>query len=282
MRAARFSAVLGFAIEASTAAAMQKLAPSLKNVSAERLAIELSKALCGEHIEAALLGHGYVFAEVIPELAAMFGFCQHTRYHHLDIWAHTARAVAEAAPDLVTRIAVLFHDIGKPETFTLEGQGEGHFYGHAHVGAEVADSVLARLKFDNRTREGAVFLVKHHCDQIAPEPKPMKRLLNRMGEPMLRKLLAVNLADCKAQAPEFRESRVRHFEQALGVLEKIIAENQAFSLKDLAVNGSDLLEAGFLPGPKLGAALQALLAQVIEETLPNEKTALTQAATLLL
>jgi tRNA nucleotidyltransferase (CCA-adding enzyme) len=282
MRAARFCAVLGLAIEEKTAAAMLKLAPSLKNVSAERLAVELSKAICGEHIERALIEHGYVFAKIIPELAAMFGFCQHTRYHHLDVWAHTARAVAEAEPNLTIRLAMLFHDIGKPKTFTLENPGEGHFYGHAHVGAEIAERALERLKFDNRTREETVFLVKRHCDQITPEQKPMKCLLNRMGEPLLRKLLAVNLADCRSQAPEFREERVRHFELALSVLEKILAENQAFSLKDLAIDGHDLIKAGFMPGPKLGEALQTLLNQVMDETLPNEKTALTEAARLIL
>jgi tRNA nucleotidyltransferase (CCA-adding enzyme) len=173
---------------------------------------------------------------------------------------------------------MLFHDIGKPETFTLENPCEGHFYGHAQFGAELADCALARLKFDNRTREDAVFLVKHHCDAITPEPKPMKRLLNRIGEPMLRRLLAVNIADCKAQAPEFREERVKYFEQARNVLNVIIAENQAFSLKDLAVNGNDLIEAGFTPGRKLGEALQTLLGQVMDETLPNEKTALLKAS----
>jgi tRNA nucleotidyltransferase (CCA-adding enzyme) len=282
MRAARFSAVLGFAIEDNTAAAMKELAPSLKNVSAERLAVELSKALCGEHIERALIGCGFVFAQVIPELATMFGFCQHTKYHHLDVWEHTAKAVAEAEPDLTIRLAMLLHDIGKPETFTLENPGEGHFYGHAHIGAETAGRVLARLKFDNRTREDAVYLVKHHCHQITPEPKPLKRLLNRMGEPMLRRLIAVNIADCKAQAPEIREERVRYFERARDVLDMIIADNQAFSLKDLAVNGNDLIGAGFAPGKELGGVLQALLGQVIDETLPNEKTALIKAALKLL
>ncbi len=281
MRAVRFSATLGFVVEDTTAAAMCELAGLLSNVSPERLGAELNKALTGKYIEAALVSYGYVFAKIIPELEPMFGFCQHTRYHHLDVWEHTAKAVSEIQPDVTKRLAMLLHDIGKPNTFTLGKGGEGHFYGHGSVGAEIADRVLAGLKYDNRTREEVVYLVKHHCDELKPEPKHLRRLLNRMGEPLLRNLLAVNIADCKAQAPEFSVERVRYFKSVETALDIIIEENQVFSLKNLAVNGHDLIEAGFSPGKELGAALDVLLARVMDETLPNEKEALIKAAQLL-
>ncbi len=261
---------------------MKDLIGLLGTVSKERLGAELSKALTGACSEAALIDCDYVFEKIIPELKALFGFCQHTKYHHLDIWRHTAKAVSEISPDVTLRLTMLLHDIGKPVCFTLENENEGHFYGHASAGAEIADRILADLRYDNRTRSEVVYLIKHHCDELKPEPGRLRRLLNRMGEALLRKLIAVNIADCKAQAPEFRAERVQFFQNVGAALDVIIAENHAFSLKDLAVNGRDLIDAGFTPGRKLGAALDFLLAKVMDDDFPNEKNELLKIAKTLL
>lgn len=278
MRAARFASTLGFSVEERTKTAMHKLSASLLNVSAERIAAELNKAVAGEYIADALLSHTKIFTAIIPELIPMIGFDQHTKYHHLDVWNHTVETVMAAPDDLILRLTMLFHDIGKPKAFTLDEQGIGHFYGHAQISSAIADAVLERLHYDGATRKQVTYLIKHHCDFISPEPKLLKRLLNRMGEDTLSRLIAVKRADCMGQAYEFAEQREEALKRIERGLAEIISENQAFSLKDLAINGNDLLAIGFKPGKKLGDALEMLLQLVIDEKIENEYNALIASA----
>lgn len=278
MRAVRFASTLGFSVEERTESAMNKLTASLRDISAERVAAELNKAVTGEYISDALLRYTGVFSSIIPELTPMVGFEQHTKYHHLDVWKHTVETVKAIPNDLILRLTMLLHDAGKPKTFTLDEHGVGHFYGHAEEGAVISGRVLDRLRYDNATRKQVAYLIKHHCDFISPETKAVKRLLNRMGEENLRYLIAIKRADCAGQASEFRARREQNLMEIESKLEAIVKQNQAFALKDLAINGDDLREIGFTPGKRLGDTLDKLLQLVIDETLENERDELISAA----
>ena len=275
-RAVRFSAQLGFEIETKTAAAMEKLAPSLKKISAERVFSELCKTLTGDGAASAVSRNTRVISEVIPEITPMIGFEQHSKYHRLDVFSHTVKALENSPGDLTVRLAVLFHDIGKPNTFTEDENGEGHFYGHAAESARITEERLSRLRCPGDLKSRAVYLVKHHGDEIKPERAAVKRVLNKMGEDTLRQLLALKRADVSATA--FDVKGITLLQAIESILDKVLAEGEAFSLNRLAVNGQDLISIGFQPGKKLGAVLDILLDGVIGGSLENERDLLLREA----
>jgi tRNA nucleotidyltransferase (CCA-adding enzyme) len=280
MRALRFSSVLGFSIEPGTAEAIHRCRDLLKNIAPERVAAELSRLVIGDGVESVLLGYAPALGVVIPEITASVGFQQNSEYHHLNVWQHTAAAVAAAAhgpDDAILRLAVLLHDIGKPQCYTETG-GTGHFYGHPKVGEEMANTVLHRLKYDNRTIRAVTRLVRFHDTQIVAGGKAVKRWLNRFGEETFRLLLEVKRADILAHAPWCRAENLEHLERVQNLLENIIAERQCFQLKDLAVNGRDLIALGVPEGAMIGTVLKRLMDRVLNETLDNEREALLDAA----
>lgn len=271
LRALRFAAALDFSIEPETAAALRRCAPLLEKISAERVNIELCKLLCGRNARAVLLDFGDVLGVPIPEILPMRGFDQHNPYHIYDVWGHTAAVVESAPPTVVLRLAALLHDIGKPPTFTLD-EGGGHFYGHAKISAEMADTILRRLRFDTATRERVVLLVREHCGFELTE-RAVKRALNRLGPEAYFELAALMRSDNLAQSPALRH-RQAWIDEMERLGREILNQEACFSLKDLAVNGDDLIAAGYAPGPALGAALKLLLDAVIDGRAPNEKAAL--------
>ena len=277
LRALRFSAVLGFAIEPATAAAMERCRAQLAYVSAERVCAELTRLLCGQSVRPVLTAHVSVLGTVLPELLPMAGFDQRNYHHIYDVLEHTARVVENVPPAPRLRWAALFHDAGKPACFTLDEKGVGHFRGHAEASRELADGAMQRLKMDNATREAADRLIRFHDWPIEAEAPTVRRALRRLGEDGLRDLLALKRADNLAQNPAYWD-RLETYDQIEALAAQIIAENQAFHLRDLAVNGNDLLALGFPPGPEMGQLLNRLLDEVINDRLPNEREALLAAA----
>lgn len=269
LRALRFSARLGFVIEPDTAAAIRRCAPLLENIAPERIRTELTGMLCGEHVLEVLLGYPEVLGVVLPEILPCVGFDQHSVYHCYDVWEHTARAVAAVKPQPVLRYAMLLHDIGKPETFSLDEEGRGHFYGHWRRSVPLAQAALERLRVDNRSKETILTLVERHDCELILSERSVRRNLARYGEEILRLLLEVKRADNLAQAEAYRDRQtlIRQWED---LLELVLAQGACFSLKQLAVKGGDLTALG-LRGPAVGRALEALLELVIDEELPNER-----------
>lgn len=278
LRAMRFASVYGFAIEEGTARAAHALAPTLKSVAAERIRVELSKLLCGQGAADILRGYADVLFTLLPSLAPMKGFDQHTRHHIYDVWEHTLHALPLVPPTETLRLAILLHDAGKPHCFTLDKDGAGHMHGHANISAEIAEDVLSTLKMDNATKERVTLLVKqHHCD-VRPERTLLRRRLNQFGEEALRELLLVHRADDAGKGTLSPEEVEGAYQRNLAVLEELLAENACFSLRDLAVSGRDLLAAGFPKGRTIGACLTYLLDEVMSDTLPNDRDALLRAA----
>ena len=276
MRALRFSAVLGFEIDADTAAALSEGAGMLHNIASERIRDELVKLLCGKNAGQVLTEYRDVFAVVMPQLAPMFDFDQKNPHHYLDVWAHTVQALSSSVPVPAVRLALLFHDSGKPASFTTDEKGIGHFYGHPAKSEEIAREIMHQLRFDHATADRVRLLVRWHDADILPEGRSVKRWLNRLGEEGLRQLLQVKAADRGATNYKFENlSVLRLVEQKL---DTVLQEGQCFSREKLAVNGKDLLALGFPQGRQLGEALDTLLGLVIDEQLPNQRTVLLNRA----
>lgn len=269
LRALRFAARLGFAVEPGTAAAIRRCAPLLENIAPERIRTELTGMLCGEHVLEVLLGYPDVLGVFLPEILPCVGFDQHSVYHCYDVWEHTARAVAAVRPLPVLRYAMLLHDIGKPETFSLDEEGRGHFYGHWRRSVPLARAALERLRMDNRSKQIILTLVERHDCELTLSERSVRRNLARYGEETLRLLLEVKRADNLAQAEAYRDRQalIRQWEDLLAL---VLAQGACFSLGQLAVKGNDLTALG-LRGPAVGRALNELLELVIDEKLPNER-----------
>ena len=276
LRACRFSSQLGFSLDDATYQAMLEGKRGLLRVSSERITAELQKLLLGDNVRDALLKTVDVLSAVLPELVAMKGFDQCTPYHCYDVLEHTARAVADTPPYPLVRWAALFHDMGKPAAFFKEPGGRGHFYGHAKISVPLARGIMDRLTFSTAFRDRVLLLVERHDDVFDATPRAVKRALARMGGDveLFRALCDLKRGDASAQAPAYAEERMRRADDLLRVLDGILAEGEAFTLKHLAVNGRDAMDAGIAQGPSVGAALAAALDAVIDEQTPNDRETL--------
>ena len=270
LRALRFAAVYGFAVEAQTENALREKKPLLLKISMERIREELLGLLLGKGAEEVLLRFSDVLSTILPEIAPMTGFAQNTPYHHLDVWAHTAKAVACAPKDRLTRLAALLHDVGKPACYTVDERGRGHFYGHGKISAGLARDILLRLRFDRNTRERTEALVLYHDAPIAVETPKVKRWLGRLGTQDFFRLLDLKRADALAKNPAYQQESLVKIEELRRLGEEIIKEGQCFSVRDLAVSGNDLKNAGIPEGKEMGEILQKLLSLVMDGSLPNE------------
>ena len=276
LRGARFAAQLGFAIHPDTAAAIHRNRALLGDIAPERIWTELKKLVTGAHAAEVLRAYPDVIGVFWPEVLPMVGFDQRNRHHCHDVWEHTLHALAAVPPEVELRLAMLLHDIGKPNCFTVDEKGQGHFYGHPAESARLAGEMLRCLRADNATAETVVRLVAWH-DKNIPRTRPaIARALGKLGERDLRRLLDVKRADNLAQAPEYRAVQ-GEIDKAEAILDQLLAEGACVSLRQLAVNGRDLLALG-LSGPAVGRILRTLLDAVLDETLPNQRAALLAAA----
>ena len=274
LRGVRFAVKYDLKPEKETLDAMVTLAPRLENIAAERIFDELCKLLPLVNAED-LQTFAPILCQVIPELLPTMGFDQRNSHHAYDIFTHTAHVTEAVAPSLPLRWAALLHDVGKVDTFTLDEQGQGHFYGHGEVSAQMADAILRRLKAPNALREEVMELVKRHMLLIEPEKKTVRRWLGRLGEDRMQRLLQLQEADLFGTGTR-KQSDLALFLEIRCLMAEIQAENACLSLKDLAINGRDLTALGY-EGPAIGKMLNFLLEQVLEEKIPNEKTALLDA-----
>ena len=277
LRAIRFASVLGFSVEKETAQAVHDSRALLANIAHERIREEFCKLLCGVGAVEILRTYVDVIGEFLPELSRCVGFDQNTKYHCYDVFEHTLQALAlNEGEDLVTRLAILLHDIGKPLCYTEDANG-GHFKGHAQAGIAITDDVLHRLRFDNATIERLKLLVELHDLPISPDKRAVKRLMRRLSDEDILRLLEVKRCDRLAHAPFFRELPPE-LEAVPRLMREIRSEDACLSLKTLAVKGDDLLALGLPSGKQVGEILNALLEEVLEERLPNEKESLLEAA----
>lgn len=277
LRAIRFSSQLSFHIHPNTRVSMFTAKDDILKVSAERIRTELVKTLTGTSAEYTLGMYAGIIAVIIPEILPMIGLDQKNPYHDHDVWDHTLNSIMGIQNHPVLRLTMLFHDIGKPECMVVGEDGVGHFYGHPDKSAEIAVRVMKRLRFDTQTINTVKILVENHDAHLVASDKYVRKMLRSLGEENTRLLIKVRRADILAQSTKSLPSLqgIIQFEE---VLEKVLREEQCFSLKDLAVNGNDLIGLGMMTGKRVGNTLQRLLDMVIEDEVENDKAALLAAA----
>ena len=277
MRALRFASVLSFSIEESTAAAICRNKGLLGNIAAERIAAELNKLIVGRNAGNILLRYTPVMEEIIPEIQGMAGFLQNNPHHYLDVWRHTVMSVTKSPPDVALRLTMLLHDIAKPGCYT-EIDGIGRFYGHPQISSDMAKKILARLKYDSDTIKTVRQLILYHDADIQPKRTYIKRWLNKLGEERFRQLLEVKKADALAQADKYRGAKIAALDDIIPVLNEIIFQRQCFSLKDLAINGRDLIGIGVVEGAMIGRILNNLMEMILDEQIENDRAKLLEKA----
>lgn len=272
LRAVRFSAQLGFSIEAETKTGIEELAPNLKLVSAERIQTELVKLLVSPHPDYFLTAYETgITRQFLPEFDACMETGQNTPHHCLSVGLHTLQSLLNIRPDKVLRLTMLLHDIGKPAVKKTDENGRDHFKMHGPAGEKMASAILRRLKFDNDTISKVCRLIRWHDDRPAPDMCSVRRAVNRIGEDIFPLYLEVQRADMLAQSTYKREEKAARLEGVNECYRKILEEGQCVSLKSMAVSGRDLIAAGYAPGPELGEILDRLLEHVLEHPEDNEK-----------
>lgn len=281
MRAIRFSAQLGYSIEEQTKEAIKELSPNLKNISAERIQVELVKLLISPNPD--YIREAYetgVTKVILPEFDAMMETPQNHNHHMYDVGEHTLHSLKYVEADKVLRLALLFHDIGKPATHITDERGIDHFKGHPAVGEDMTKAILRRLKFDNDTIYTVSKLVKFHDygNGVDPDMRIVRRAIHKMGEDIFPLVPRVKYADIMAQSDYKRQEKLDAAAKWERLYEEIKAKNQCVSLKTMAVTGSDLIAMGMKPGKEIGAILQELLELVLEYPEKNTKEDLLQEA----
>lgn len=278
LRAFRFSAQLGFQIADSVRHAIQQNSDKLAGVSQERIRDEFVKIISSDVEQAVrVLNEMYdvgLLEEFLPELSACHDIPQNNRFHAHDLWEHIMEAFLQAPDDLEIRLAILFHDLGKVSTHTVDEDGYDHFYGHAEVSAEITRDVMKRLRFRKEEIDAVSSLVEFHQLRIQPTEKLVRRALNKIaGRCTLRDLLLLQEADdlAKNLSNSQVNDRLGNLRLIPQVHQKILDEEQAFSLKDLCVDGRDVLNAGVEPGKTVGFILSKLLELVIDEPGRNNR-----------
>lgn len=272
LRAVRFAAQLGFTIEEDTQQGIMELAPTLANISAERIQVELIKMLISPN--PGLLRKAYelgITSVILPEFDAMMVTTQETPHHMYTVGEHTLKAIEGVRADKILRLTMLFHDIAKPMMKTLDDNGVAHFKLHDIKGVEMTKAILKRLKFDNDTLGKVTKLVQYHDYRIAATPKTVRKAMNKIGKDLFPYYLEVQRADVMAQSNYKREEKLENIAEVKICYQEIVEKGECVTLKELAVSGSDLIEAGMKQGKQMGIVLNTLLEMVLEDPSLNTK-----------
>ena len=268
MRAIRFSCNLDFTIEEQTQFAIFNNAYKIKNVSIERIRDEFDKILLHDGLRALLLSGLLDF--FLQEFRELVEVNQYNKYHRYTVMQHTLFVVKYVRNNLILKLAALFHDFGKPSCKIVGEDGYDHFYGHPKVSAEMAETIMRRMKYDNDTINKVVTLVAHHDIVPVESKKSVKRLLNKLGEEQFFNLLDLKIADIKAHSEE-SQYQLPIVSTMRNIANNILEEEECFTLKDLAINGNDLIALGMKPDRMFGVILNDLLEMVINEELENTR-----------
>lgn len=294
LRAVRFACRLDFTMDPATARALAECAPLLDQVALERVGIELEGILVTRHGGDALIRYPELMCQAIPELARMRGFDQRTPYHAFDVYDHTARVLTvagelsrfridggdpSAPPSPSLMWAALLHDIAKPDCFTVDERGRGHFYGHPEAGAELAGKIMRRLSCGNDLVRDVCLLIRHHDRPLSPDRVELLRQMQRFSRAgvdvprLMGELFDIKRADTLGKAPGCFYY-VEEIERMREMCRELIANHEAYSVKTLDLTGADLIASGMKPGPRIGEALDRALEGSIVGAVANERTEL--------
>ena len=272
MRAIRFAAQLGYDIEEMTLTAASDMCGNLSSISTERINTELTKLLISPN--PGMLREIYragILKVILPELDVLMEIGQNNPHHMYTVGEHIIRSIEEAEPDRVLRYTMLFHDLGKGATKTTDAEGIDHFHGHAAVSEELAGNIMRRLHFDNDTMGKVKKLVVWHDAKIEENDRSVRRAVNKLGEGMFPMLMKVQRADVLAQSTYKREEKLAKIDRLTEIYESITRAGDCVTIKELAVNGSDVIALGVNPGPEVGNILSGLLELVLEDPKCNTR-----------
>lgn len=282
LRAIRFSATLGFPIETETYVAMINNLSCLDKISMERIGSEVMKIVSAPYAHEAICqnDNGKIFRYIIPELDQELACSQNNKYHYTDVFHHTMDALKNASTqhvfpdewaDEYVKMALLLHDVGKPASKTTDDDGHDHFYGHAKFSAKIAEQILRRLRYSNQFIDTVVELIANHDVEFVPTKPCARRLLNRLGVDQVHHLLKLRECDNRAHThnafAKFKNMTIPFSK----ILEEVIQDEGSLKVKDLAIDGMDIINMGCKSGPMIGAALKHLLNEVIKERVQNNK-----------
>lgn len=276
LRAVRFSAQLGYAIDPETMENMRKAAPALDVVSAERICMELTKILCSPRPE--YLKTAYetgITAVVLPEFDRMMETEQHNPHHFTTVGEHTLKVLKMVSEDRVLRFAALFHDAAKPDVKWTDETGRDHFSGHDAAGAKKAAKIMKRLKMDNFAMDRVRKLVFYHDWRFPAVPQEVRKAASVVGKELFPYLLQLQYADVMGQSDYKKEEKIERIRKAADIYQDILKNGDCLTVKELAVTGKDLAELGVMKGPKMGECLRAALELVLEDPDRNTKEELT-------
>lgn len=282
VRGLRFAAQLGFTIEPETSDAMHELRGLLDDIAVERIWIEFAGLLCGQYAVPVLREYHDIVFTIIPELAIEYEFDQHNPFHVYDVWEHTLHALEAAPPDMdaTVRLALLLHDIGKPHCLVIDEDGRGWAIGHDKEGEPIAREVCKHLKLSRADRETVTHLVANHMFSIPDTERAMRRFLVRHGAENAQNLFAIRRCDKVGlgheQPPDNPMSVA--FAKAEKLMDEQLNAEPVFGVKDLAINGRDLIDVGVPQGPEISRVLDVLLEAVVDGDVPNEHGALVTRA----
>lgn len=270
MRALRFAAVLGFKIEKETSDSIHRNKHLLENISAERIYSEFSRLVCGKNSGGIIREYVDVIGVFLPEITAMVGCEQNTKYHCYDVFEHTMHAFEATPFKLEPRLGALFHDVGKPACKTTDENGIDHFKGHAEKGEEMARDIFNRLKTDNRIKDYISTLVRVHDHDLTTDVTAIRKRLSKYGYDFLCDLLAVQIGDSIAHADGYHEV-ADDAENIKKALDEVYEQEGIITLKDLKINGTDLINMGITDGKTIGEILKSLLHKVLDGEIENDK-----------
>lgn len=277
LRALRFASCLGFKIDTETAKAIHNQKHLLNNIAKERIFTEFTKLICGKNAKDILFEFKDVIEVFIPEISKMFGFEQNNIHHCYDVYMHTLVSLESIESEPLLRWVMLLHDTGKPHTYSEDDKG-GHFHGHYKISAEIAETVLKRLKASNEFTDKVSLLVYRH-DTLTPETeKSVKRLLMKIGYENAKLLFKINRADAKAQAKFQIEERLERINRIEAIADSINSKNECYTKSDMDISGKDLILVGIPQGKVIGNILEQLLLEVVDKTVENKKEALIKRA----
>ena len=278
IRALRFASCYNLSIEEQTSASILKNAQLLSNIAVERISAEFNRLICGDGAEEILNKYRDVFAVFVPEIVPMFDYDQHTKHHNRDLWKHTTHSVASVDATVLLRITMLLHDLGKPNACKRDPDGTSHFKGHPKHSAKMAEEILRRLRYPADFIEKCITLIIYHDVRFSGTKRQIKHVMNAIGEDCVELLLKVQRADIMAQSNYKHQEKLDKLDLACSIFKEILAEQSCFTLKQLEINGNDLINLGINDGRKIGSILKILLSLVIDEKIKNNKDELINKA----
>ncbi len=264
LRAVRYCAQLGYKIDKTTAQLIKKCSMLIKRSSNDKIREELDKILLSDQPQEIMLLHELgLMHYILPEVDLCFFSPQRNKYHIYNVGEHIIHAVKNSPNELIVRWAALLHDIGKPDSKSIDSNGIIHFYGHHRHSVRLASDILRKFRFDNQQQKDILTLIENHDVRIEPSLIAVKKMMSRTGPELFSKLLLLQEADNKAKNHKYLREKLNKINEVRQLSLKVIAERQPYRISDLVLNSRDLGALGIRTGREIADTLQTLLDEVL-------------------